>query len=71
MTVWAHRNHNIGVELASLAETSRWPTGTPATLAVARSISSHLPPRSTPLRVGVEDVGNTDPTAALAALSEP
>jgi len=48
---------------------SRWDTDPAATVAVARSIYSHLPPGGTPLWLGFKDVGNADPAAALAAMA--
>lgn len=48
---------------------NRWDTNPAATAAVARSIYGHLPPGGTPLWLGVKNVGNADPAAALAALA--
>jgi 5-methylcytosine-specific restriction endonuclease McrA len=69
VTTWARRNQRHGTALASLATASRWDTSPAATVAVARSIYSHLPPGGTPLWLGFKDVGNADPAAALAALA--
>jgi 5-methylcytosine-specific restriction endonuclease McrA len=69
VTTWARRNQHHGTALTSLATASRWDTDPAATVAVARSIYSHLPPGGTPLWLGIKDVGNADPAAALAALS--
>jgi hypothetical protein len=69
VTTWAHRNQRHGTALTSLATATRWDTDPAATVAVARSIYSHLPPGGTPLWLGFKDVGNADPTAALAALA--
>jgi hypothetical protein len=55
--------------LASLATASRWDTDPAATVAVARSIYSHLPPGGAPLWLGFKEIGNADPAAALAALA--
>ena len=62
---WARRNQRHGPALTSLAMASRWDTDPAATVAVARSIYSHLPPGGTPLWLGFKDVGNADPAAAL------
>ena len=40
-----------------------------ATVAVARSIYSHLPPDDTPLWLGFKKVDNADPAAVLAVLA--
>jgi len=69
VTAWARRNQHHSTALAGLAEASRWDTDPAATVAVARSIYSHLPLGGTPLWLGVKDVGNADPAAALAALA--
>jgi hypothetical protein len=69
VTAWARRNQRHGTTLAGLATDSRWDTDPMATVAVARSIYSHLPPGSTPLWLGFKDVDNADPAAALAALA--
>lgn len=69
VTAWARRNQRHGRALASLATASRWDTDAAATVAVARSIYSHLPPGRTPLWLGFKTVGNVDPAAALAALA--
>ena len=44
---WARRNQRHGPALTSLAMASRWDTDPAATVAVARSIYSHLPPGAT------------------------
>lgn len=69
MTAWARRNQRYGTALISLATASRWDTDPAATVAVARTIYSHLPPDGTPLWLGFKHVGNADPAAALAALA--
>jgi len=69
VAAWARRNHRHGTALTSLATASRWETDPPATVAVARSIYSHLPPEGTPLWLGRKNVGNAVPAAALAALT--
>ena len=69
VTAWADRNQRHSAALISLAAASRWDTDPAATVAVARSIYSHLPPGGTPLWLGFKDVGNADPAAALAALA--
>ena len=69
VTAWARRNQHHGTALTSLATASRWDTDPAATVAVARSIYSHLPPGGTPLWLGFKNVGNADPAAALAALA--
>jgi 5-methylcytosine-specific restriction endonuclease McrA len=69
MTTWAHRNQYRGTALTRLATASRWDTDPAATVAVARSIYSHLPPGGTPLWLGLKEVRNADPAAALAALA--
>lgn len=70
MTTWARRNQHHGTAFTSLATANRWDTDPAATVAVARSIYSHLPPGSTPLWLGFKDVGNADPAAALGALAK-
>ena len=69
MTAWARRNQRHGTALTSLATANRWDTDPAATVAVARSIYSHLPSGGTPLWLGLKKVGNVDPAAALAALA--
>jgi 5-methylcytosine-specific restriction endonuclease McrA len=69
VTTWADRNQRHSAALISLAAASRWDTDPAATVAVARSIYSHLPPGGAPLWLGFKDVGNADPAAALAALA--
>jgi len=69
VTTWARRNQRHGSALTNLATINRWDTDPAATVAVARSIYSHLPPGGTPLWLGLKDIGNADPAAALAALA--
>jgi hypothetical protein len=69
VTACARRNQRHGTALTSLATATRWDTDPTATMAVARSIYSHLPPDGTPLWLGFKDVGNADPATALAALA--
>ena len=69
VTAWARRNQRHGAVLAELATASRWDTDPQATVAVARSIYSHLPQGGTPLWLGFKDVDKADPAAALAALT--
>lgn len=69
VTAWARRNQRHGPALTSLATANRWDTDPAATVAVARSIYSHLPQGSTPLWLGVKDVDSADPAAVLAALT--
>ena len=69
VTAWARRNQRHGTALTSLATANGWATDPAATMAVARSIYSHLPPGGTPLWLGFKDVGNADPATALAALA--
>ena len=69
VATWAHRNQRHAAALTNLATASRWDTDPAATVAVARSIYSHLPPGATPLWLGFKDVGNADPAAALTALT--
>jgi 5-methylcytosine-specific restriction endonuclease McrA len=69
VTAWARRSQRHGTALTSLATAKGWATDAAATMAVARSIYSHLPPGGTPLWLGFKDVGNADPAAALAALA--
>jgi 5-methylcytosine-specific restriction endonuclease McrA len=71
VTTWARRNQRHATALTSLAAASRWDTDPAATVAVARSIYSHLPPGGTPLWLGFKDVGNADPVTAVAALAQP
>jgi hypothetical protein len=70
VTVWADRNQHHGTALAGLATAARWDTDPAATVAVARSIYSHLPPGGTPLWLGFKDVGTADAATAVAALSQ-
>ena len=49
VTAWARRNQRHGTALTSLATANGWATDAAATMAVARSIYSHLPPGGTPL----------------------
>jgi len=58
-----HRAHR-------LATGARWDTDPAATIAVARSIYSHLPPSGTPLWLGYKHVAMADPATAAAALSQ-
>ena len=53
VTSWARRNERHGVALAELAKVSRWDTAPQATVAVARSIYSHLPQSGTPCGLGL------------------
>jgi hypothetical protein len=69
VTAWTRRNERYGTALAELATAARWDTDPAATLAVARSIYSHLPPSGTPLWLGFKDVGSADPATAVAALT--
>lgn len=69
VTVWARRNQRHGVALLELAKASRWDTDPEATVAVARSIYSHLPASGTPLWLGFRNVGKADRAAVLAALN--
>jgi hypothetical protein len=48
VTTWALRSQRHGTVLATLATASRWDTDPAATMAVARSIYSHLHPDATP-----------------------
>jgi hypothetical protein len=68
VAAWARRNQRHGPALTRPATASRWDTDPAATVAVARSIYSHLPPGDTPLWLGSKDVGNADAAAALAAI---
>jgi 5-methylcytosine-specific restriction endonuclease McrA len=69
VTAWARRNHRHRGALAGLATASRWDTDPAATVAVARSIYSHLPAGGTPLWLGSKKAGNADPAAVLAVLA--
>ena len=69
VTAWARRNKRHSGALADLATASRWDSAPQATVAVARSIYSHLPPGGTPLWLGYKQIDNTDPAAVLAALA--
>lgn len=69
VTAWANRNQRYGPALADLATTTQWDTDPIATVAVARSIYSHLPHSGTPLWLGFKDVSNADPAAVVAALT--
>jgi 5-methylcytosine-specific restriction endonuclease McrA len=69
VSTWARRNQRHATTLTSLATASRWDTDPTAAVAIARSIYRHLPPGGTPLWLGFKDVGDADPTAALAALA--
>jgi hypothetical protein len=68
VTTWARRNEHHGPALVELATASKWDTAPQATVAVARSIYSHLPESGTPLWLGFKDVRKADLTAVLAAL---
>jgi hypothetical protein len=68
VTARARRNQRHGEALTGLATASRWDTDPHATVAVARSIYSHLTP-GTPLWLGFKEVGNADPAAVLPALA--
>jgi hypothetical protein len=70
VTAWARRNRRQATALAGLATAARWDTDPAATVAVARSIYSHLPPGGTPLWLGFKDVGTADAATAVAALSQ-
>jgi HNH endonuclease len=67
VTAWTRRNHHHDTALATDA---RWDTDPAATIAVARSIYSHLPPSGTPLWLGYKHVAVADPATAAAALSQ-
>jgi hypothetical protein len=69
VTAWARRNQRHGGALAGLATASRWDSAPQATVAVARSIYSHLPLGGTPLWLGFKKVDNADPAAVLAVLA--
>jgi hypothetical protein len=70
VTAWTRRNHHHDTALAALATDARWDTDPAATIAVARSIYSHLPPSGTPLWLGYKHVAVADPATAAAALSQ-
>lgn len=69
VTAWARRNHRHSGALAGLATASRWDSAPQATVAVARSIYSHLPLSGTPLWLGFKQVDNADLAAVLAVLA--
>ena len=69
VTAWARRNRRHSAALADLAAITQWDTDPIATVAVARSIYSHLPQVGTPLWLGFKDVGSADPAVAVAALT--
>jgi 5-methylcytosine-specific restriction endonuclease McrA len=71
VAAWARRNEHHAGRLAQLAKASRWDTDPDATVAVARSIYSHLAEGGTPLWLGIRNVGREDPAAVLAVLAEP
>jgi len=54
VTAWARRNQRHGTALTGLATASRWHTDPAATVAVARSIYSHLPPGAHPAVAGLQ-----------------
>lgn len=60
VTAWARRNQHYDTALTDLATAARWDTDLAATIAVARSIYSHLPPDGTPLWLGYKDVVAAD-----------
>jgi hypothetical protein len=72
VTAWARRNqhHGTALTLTRLATANRWDTDHAATVAVARSIYSHLPPGGTPQLLGLKDVRKAEPATVLAALAE-
>jgi hypothetical protein len=69
VTAWARRNEHHRPALVAFARANRWDTDPQATVAVARSIYSHLPATGTPLWLGFKDVRQVDPAAVLAALT--
>jgi hypothetical protein len=69
VTARARRNEHHRPALVALATANRWDTDPQATVAVARSIYSHLPDTGTPLWLGFKDVRQVDPAAVLAALT--
>ena len=69
VTAWTRRNQHYDTTLAALAAGARWDTDPAATIAVARSIYSHLSPSGTPLWLGYKHVAVADPATAAAALS--
>jgi len=70
VTAWTRRNQRHDTALTALATGARWDTDPAATIAVARSIYSHLPPSGTPLWLGYKHVAMADPATAAAALSQ-
>jgi len=70
VTAWTRRNQHHDTALTALATDARWDTDPAATIAVARSIYSHLPPSGTPLWLGYKNVAVADPASAAAALSQ-
>ncbi len=69
VAAWARRNRRYGPALTSLAVASRWDSEPAATMAVARSIYSHLSPAGAPLWLGIKSVANAGPVSALTALA--
>ena len=69
VTAWARRNQRHDTAIAGLAAASRWDSAPQATVAVARSVYSHLPPGGTPLWLGFKKASNHDPAAVLAVLA--
>ena len=58
---WAIRNQHHDTALAGLATDARWDTDPAATIAVARSIYSHLPHSGTPLWLGYKTLSRPTP----------
>ncbi len=69
VTASADRNQSHGVALAELATAGRWDIDPQATVAVARSIYSHLPQGGIRLYLGFKEVGKAAPVIVLAALA--
>ena len=66
---WAGRNQEQGPALVMIAEMGDSESDRHGTMAVARSIYSHLPPGGTPMWQGRKLIVSSDPGLALAALA--
>ena len=70
VTKWAGRNQEQGSGLEAIAELGGCESDSDGTMAVARSIYSHLPPGGTPMWQGRKLIVSSDPGLALAALAK-
>ena len=72
VTAWAHRNKHYDTALAGLATNARWDTDPAATVAVARSLYSHLPLTAPPVaRVQTREVPSGSHHRPTPSYAEP